>query len=62
MSRRLVFNGANEIRASFGEIISAHVSEEKGFWLQTVVALIAGDTVELQGNFARHAITYHTQS
>ncbi len=57
VSARLVFNGATEIRASFCEISGAHVSEEKALWLQTVVALIAGDTVELQGNF-RAAVGY----
>ena len=51
MSRRLVLNGTTEIRGSFGEISGAHVSEATALWLQTMVSLTAGDTVELQGNF-----------
>lgn len=51
MSGRLVLNGTTEIRGSFGEISGAHVSEATALWLQTMVALTPGDTVELQGNF-----------
>jgi hypothetical protein len=51
MSGRLVLNGTTEIRGSRGEISGAHVSEATALWLQTMVALTAGDTVELQGNF-----------
>jgi len=51
MSGRLVLNGTTEIRGSFGEISGAHVSEATTLWLQTMVALTTGDTVELQGNF-----------
>ncbi|SNT76786.1 DUF2793 domain-containing protein [Paracoccus seriniphilus] len=51
MSGRLVLNGTTEIRGSFGEISGAHVSEETALWLQTMVELAAGDTVELQGYF-----------
>ena len=51
MSGRLVLNGATEIRGSRGEISGAHVSEATALWLQTMVSLTAGDTVELQGNF-----------
>ena len=51
MSGRLVLNGTIEIRGSRGEISGAHVSEATALWLQTMVALTAGDTVELQGNF-----------
>jgi hypothetical protein len=39
------------IRGSRGEISGAHFSEATALWLQTMVALTAGDTVELQGNF-----------
>ena len=48
---RLVLNGTTEVRGSFGEISGAHVSEATALWLQTMVSLIAGDTVELQGSF-----------
>jgi hypothetical protein len=51
MRGRLVLNGTTEIRGSFDEITGAHVSEATALWLQTMVALTAGDTVELQGNF-----------
>ncbi|PIE06458.1 MAG: hypothetical protein CSA74_12425 [Rhodobacterales bacterium] len=51
MRGRLVLNGATEIRGSYGEISGAHVSEATALWLQTMVPLTAGDTVELQGCF-----------
>ncbi|WP_249200682.1 hypothetical protein [Thetidibacter halocola] len=51
MSGRLLFNGTTEIRGSRGEVTSSHVSEATAIWLQTMVPLTAGDTVELQGYF-----------
>ena len=51
MSGRLVLNGSTEIRDSFGEISATHVSLATAIWLQTMVPLTAGDTVELQGYF-----------
>jgi hypothetical protein len=51
MRGRLVLNGTTEIRGSYGEISGAHVSEATALWLQTMVPLTAGDTVELQGYF-----------
>ncbi|MFD1796901.1 DUF2793 domain-containing protein [Paracoccus aurantiacus] len=51
MRGRLVLNGSTEIRGSFGEISSAHVSEATAVWLQTMASLNAGDTVALQGTF-----------
>lgn len=51
MRDRLVLNGTTEIRGSFGEISAPHVSLATSVWLQTIVPLIAGDTVELQGYF-----------
>jgi hypothetical protein len=51
MSGRLVLNGVTEIRGSYGEVSGAHVSEATALWLQTMVPLAAGDTVELQGYF-----------
>lgn len=51
MRGRLVLNGSMEIRGSFGEISSAHVSEATALWLQTMASLNAGDTVALQGTF-----------
>ena len=51
MRGRLVLNGATEIRGSYGEISGAHVSEATALWLQTMVPLTVGDTVELQGYF-----------
>lgn len=51
MRGRLVLNGATEMRGSFGEISGGHVSETTALWLQTMVPLSAGDTVELQGTF-----------
>ena len=51
MSGRLVLNGSTEIRGSLGEIFATHVSLATTIWLQTMVPLTAGDTVELQGYF-----------
>ena len=51
MRGRLVLNGSTEIRGSFGESSATHVSLATTIWLQTMVPLSAGDTVELQGYF-----------
>ena len=51
MRGRLLLNGTTEIRGSLGEISGAHISELTALWLQTMVNLSAGDTVELQGTF-----------
>jgi len=51
MRRRLVLNETTEIRGSLGEISATHVSLATAIWLQTMVPLTAGDTVELQGYF-----------
>lgn len=51
MRGRLVLNGTTEIRGSFGEVSSSHVSLAIVLWPQTMVPLSAGDTVELQGYF-----------
>lgn len=51
MRGRLVLNDTTEIRGSFGEISGDHVSGATALWLQTMVALSAGDAVELQGTF-----------
>ncbi len=51
MRGRLVLNGSKEIRGSFGENSATHVSLATAIWLQTMVPLSAGDTVELQGYF-----------
>lgn len=51
MRGRLVLNGGVEIRGSFGESSATHVSLATAIWLQTMVPLSAGDTVELQGYF-----------
>lgn len=47
MRGRLVLNGATEIRGSFGESSATHVSLATAIWLQTMLPLTAGDTVEL---------------
>lgn len=51
MRGRLVLNASTEIRGSFGEISGVHASEATALWLQTMVPLAQGDTVELQGTF-----------
>ncbi len=51
MRGRLVLNGATEIRGSRVEISGTHVSEATAIWLQTMVPLTAGYTVELQRYF-----------
>jgi len=48
---RIAANGTTEIQCSMGEISGAHVFEATALWLQTMVPLTAGDTVELQCNF-----------
>lgn len=47
----VVLNGTTEVRGSLGEISATHVSLATAIWLQTMVPLTAGDTVELQGYF-----------
>jgi hypothetical protein len=51
MRGRLVLNSTTEIRGALGEISGDHVSLATALWLQTMVPLTAGDTVELQGDF-----------
>nr|WP_083923498.1 hypothetical protein [Amorphus coralli] len=51
MRGRLVLNGTTEIRGSLGETSATHVSLAIAIWLQAMVPLTAGDTVELQGYF-----------
>lgn len=51
MRGRLVRNGATEIPGSFGEISGAMVTMATALWLQTMVTLAQGDTVELQGYY-----------
>jgi hypothetical protein len=48
MRGRLLLNGTSEVRGSFGEISGPHVSHATTLWLQTLAALSAGDTVELE--------------
>jgi hypothetical protein len=48
---RLVLNGATEIQGSYGEFCATRVSLATAIWLQTMVPLTAGDTVDLQGYF-----------
>ncbi len=59
MRGRLVLNGSVQTLShfrscdggSFGESSATHVSLATAIWLQTMVPLTAGDTVELQGYF-----------
>jgi hypothetical protein len=51
MRGRLVLNGTTEIRGTLGEISGAHTSLLTAIWLQTMLPLAQGDTVELQGTF-----------
>ncbi len=51
MRGRLVRNGTGQIRGSFGECSSSHVTGATGLWLQTLAQLDKDDTVELQGFF-----------
>jgi len=51
MRGRLVLYGTTEIRDSFGESSATQVSLATALWLQTMVPLTEGDTVELQGYF-----------
>ena len=58
MRGRLVLNGTTEIRGSLGEISATQVSLATAIWLQTMMPLTAGDTVELQGGGGRVADGY----
>jgi hypothetical protein len=51
LTAALVLNGTTEIRGTLGEISGAHTTMLTALWLQTVVPLEQGDTVELQGTF-----------
>ena len=46
-----LLNGVTEIRGSLGEISDTQVLLTTAIWLQTMVPLTAGDSVELQGYF-----------
>ncbi|WP_424968868.1 hypothetical protein [Dinoroseobacter sp. S375] len=46
---RFVVNGTTELRGSLGELSATNVSLVTAIWLQTIVPLSAGDTVEPQG-------------
>ena len=48
---RLVLNSATEINGSRAAITSVHIDEVTSVVLQDMIALAAGDTVELQGRF-----------
>ncbi|MCL1629894.1 hypothetical protein M3N55_14250 [Roseibaca sp. V10] len=54
MSGRLVINSSDVLRGSYGESSATHRSEATALWLQSMAALSAGDTVELQGSFRAH--------
>lgn len=51
MRARLVRNGTSEIRGSFGELSSSHVSLATALWIQAATPLAKNDTVELQAGF-----------
>ena len=54
MSGRLVINGTDVLRGSYGESSATHRSEATALWLQSMAILEAGDIVELQGFFRAH--------
>ncbi|WP_296644949.1 DUF2793 domain-containing protein [Roseinatronobacter sp.] len=54
MSGRLVINGSDVLRGSYGESSATHRSDATALWLQSMAVLEAGDTVELQGFFRAH--------
>lgn len=49
---QIIRNGSEEVTGSQGEITGAHLSERTSLSLHAMVALAAGDTVELQGRIA----------
>lgn len=51
MRGRPVLNGTTGIRGSFGEVSISHKSLATALWLQIIVPLTVGDTVELRGCF-----------
>jgi hypothetical protein len=48
----MVLNGTTEIRGTLGEISGAHTTMLTAIWLQTLVPLEQGDTVELRARSA----------
>jgi len=48
---RLVVNGTTELKGSYGEISSSHVTQATALWLHGATPLAKNDTVELQGYF-----------
>ncbi|MEL7092103.1 MAG: hypothetical protein AAFN94_10250, partial [Pseudomonadota bacterium] len=54
MQIRLLVNGATEIAGSFLETDATASDERTGLQTQTMVALAAGDTVELQALYRRN--------
>lgn len=46
-----MLNGTTKTRGSLGEISATHVSLATALWLQPMVPLAQGDTVELLGYF-----------
>lgn len=65
MRGRLVLNGTTEIRGTLGEISGAHTTMFTALWLQTLVPLAQGDTVEwscrgLSGRPDGHFAADHT--
>ncbi|WP_292288731.1 hypothetical protein [Marivita sp.] len=57
MSGRIVLNGTTEIRGSRGEISGAPGSQAAALWLQTMIALTAGDMVKLRATSAPRMAT-----
>lgn len=51
MRGRPVLSGTTKTRGSLGEISATHVSLATALWLQPMVPLAQGDTVELLGYF-----------
>jgi len=57
MRGRLALNGTTEIRGLMGEISGGHVTLATALWLQTMVPLMAGDTVDCRDTSAPRAAT-----
>lgn len=49
MAARLIVNGTDEVSGGYGEVAGPHISERSTVTVQTLIALDAGDTVEVQG-------------
>ena len=62
MYGQLVLSCTTGVCRSTGEISTTHVSPAAAIWLQTMMPLTAGDTVELAGMFPDRRLLFRRRS